>query len=205
MFLDPSASHLIITTTLGENFYLHSQSRQPKSLSRLKGISIESIAWNPSQPTASTREILVGATDGNVYEVFIEPSSEFYRREERYCTQVWKIPEGAVTGLWTDAIPGKPDLRRVIIASHSRLSHWIGKIGGRGKEALLLSTQICSRRKPPLSMMVLEQCPQPLGLLLCRLSSWVSLVGKIRIAYLAGCTLKVYLLANCPPHQHLRH
>ena len=134
MFLDPSASHLIITTTLGENFYLHTQSKQPKALSRLKGISIDSVAWNPSQPTASTREILIGATDGNVYEAFIEPSTEFYRREERYCTQVWKTPDGAVTGLWTDTIPGKPDLRRVMVASHSRLCHWVGKTGGRGRE-----------------------------------------------------------------------
>lgn len=134
MFLDPTASHLIITTTLGENFYLHSQSKQPKALARLKGVSIESIAWNASQPTASTREILVGATDGNVYELYIEPTTEFYRREERYCTQVWKIPDGAVTGIWADTIPGKPDLRRVIIASHRRLCHWIGKTGGKGKE-----------------------------------------------------------------------
>ncbi|KIW27190.1 uncharacterized protein PV07_06952 [Cladophialophora immunda] len=134
MFLDPSASHLIITTTLGENFYLHSQSKQPKALSRLKGVSIESVAWNPSQPTASTREILVGAVDGNVYEIYIEPASEFYRREERYCTHVWKIPDGAVTGLWAETIDGKTDIRRVIVASHSRLCHWIGKTGGRGKE-----------------------------------------------------------------------
>lgn len=134
MFLDPSASHLIISTTLGENFYLHSQSKQPKALGRLKGISIESIAWNPSQPTASTREILIGATDGHVYEIYIEPASEFYRREERYCTQVWKIPDGAVTGLWTETIDGRADVRRVILASHTRLCHWIGKTGGRGKE-----------------------------------------------------------------------
>lgn len=134
MFLDPSASHLIITTTLGENFYLHSQSKQPKVLSRLKGISIETVAWNPSQPTASTREILIGATDGNVYEAYIEPATEFYRREERYCTQVWKIPDGAVTGLWADAIPGKPDLRRVMVSSHAAIYHFIGKTGGKGKE-----------------------------------------------------------------------
>lgn len=134
MFLDPSASHLIISTTLGENFYLHSQSKQPKPLSRLKGVSIEAVAWNPSQPTASTREILVGATDGNVYEIYIEPASEFYRREERYATQVWKIPDGAVTGLWAETVDGKSDLRRVIVASHSRLCHWIGRTGGRGKE-----------------------------------------------------------------------
>jgi vacuolar protein sorting-associated protein 18 len=134
MFLDPSASHLIVSTTLGENFYLHSQSKQPKALTRLKGISIESIAWNPSQPTASTREILIGATDGNVYEIYIEPASEFYRREERYCTQVWKIPDGSVTGVWAETIDGRADTRRVIIASHTRLCHWIGKTGGRGKE-----------------------------------------------------------------------
>src|ERR1700743_1898418 len=104
MFLDPSASHLIISTTLGENFYLHSQSKHPKALSRLKGVSIESIAWNLSQPTASTLEILVGATDGDVYEIYIEPASEFYRREERSCSHVWKIPDGAVTALWAETI-----------------------------------------------------------------------------------------------------
>lgn len=134
MFLDPSASHLIISTTSGENFYLHTQSRQPKPLSKLKGVSIECIAWNPSLPTASTREILIGATDGNVYEVYIEPATEFYRREERYTHQVWKIPDGPVTGIWADEIPAKPDLRRVIVASHSRLCHWVGKTGGKGRE-----------------------------------------------------------------------
>jgi hypothetical protein len=131
MFLDPSASHLIITTTLGDNYYLHTQSKQPKVLSRLKGISIECVAWNPSLPTASTREILIGATDGNVHEVYIEPASEFYRREERYATQVWRIPDGAVTGIVTDLVPGKPDIRRVLIASHGRLCYWLGRVGGR--------------------------------------------------------------------------
>ncbi|KPI42514.1 Vacuolar protein sorting-associated-like protein [Cyphellophora attinorum] len=134
MFLDPSASHLIITTTLGENFYLHTQSKQPKALSRLKGVSIETVAWNPSQPTASTREILVGASDGTVYEVYIEPATEFYRREERYCTQVWKASKGAVTGLWVDTIAGKSDLRRVMASTHAAVYHWVGRTGSKGKE-----------------------------------------------------------------------
>ncbi|KAK5001841.1 hypothetical protein LTR28_012161, partial [Elasticomyces elasticus] len=82
MFLDPSASHLIVSTTQGENYYLHTQSRQPKPLSRLKGVHVESVAWNPSLPSSSTREILIGAADGNVYETYIETSTEFYRREE---------------------------------------------------------------------------------------------------------------------------
>jgi len=134
MFLDPSASHLIVTTTLGENYYLHTQSRQPKPLSRLKGVNIESIAWNPSLPTASTREILVGASDGNVYEVYIEPSTEFYRREEKYLKTVYKSLDGPVTGLWADLIAGKPDVRRVLVASHSKLLHFVGRIGRHGHE-----------------------------------------------------------------------
>lgn len=134
MFLDPSASHLIISTTLGENYYLHTQSRHPKPLSRLKGVPIESIAWNPSLPTASTREILVGATDGNIYEVYIEPSTEFYRREEKYVHTVYRIPEASVTGLWVDLVPGKPDQRRILISTHGKLFYFLGRIGRYGRE-----------------------------------------------------------------------
>lgn len=134
LFLDPSASHLIITTTLGENYYLHTQSRQPKALSRLKGVAIENIAWNPSVPTASTREILIGAADGNVYEDYIEPSSEFYRSQEKYLKAVFKISEGPVAGLWVDLIPGRSDTRRVIVASPTRLLHFVGRIGRHGQE-----------------------------------------------------------------------
>lgn len=134
LFLDPSASHLIINTTLGENYYLHTQSRQPKPLSRLKGVGIESIAWNPSIPTASTREILLGATDGNVYEDYIEPSSEFYRSQEKYLKAVYKVPDGPVSGLWVDLIPGRSDTRRVLVASPNKLLHFVGKIGRHGQE-----------------------------------------------------------------------
>ena len=134
MFLDPSASHLIINTTLGENYYLHTQSRQPKSLSRLKGVGIESIGWNPSVPTASTREILIGASDGNIYETYIEQSNEFYRREEKYLKAVYKTTDGAVTGLWIDASDGAPDIRRILVASPNRLLHFVGRIGRHGQE-----------------------------------------------------------------------
>lgn len=134
LFLDPSASHLIITTTLGENFYLHTQSRQPKALPRLKGVSIESIAWNPSLPTASTREILVGASDGNLYEVYIEPSSEFYRSQDKYLKAVYKCRDGPLTGLWVDVIPGRPDVRRILVATPTKLLHFVGRIGRHGTE-----------------------------------------------------------------------
>jgi hypothetical protein len=134
MFLDPTASHLLISTSLGENYYLHSQSRQPRPLSRLRGVAIESVAWNPSLPTASTREVLIGTTDGNIYEVYIETSTEFYRREDKYLKSLQKLQDGPITGLWVDVIPEKQDVRRVMIATQSRLLHLIGKVSRSGSE-----------------------------------------------------------------------
>jgi vacuolar protein sorting-associated protein 18 len=141
LFSDPTASHLLITTSLGENYYLHSQSKTPKHLSRLKGVSITSVAWNSSQPTASTREILLGSADGNVYETFIEPQPEFYRREEKYLKNVFKTKEGPVVGMWVDTL-GKGTTRRILLATPSRLMQWVGKIGQHTHEG---SASIYSR------------------------------------------------------------
>lgn len=129
MFLDPTASHLLVCTSLGENYYLHSQSKQPRALGRLRGVSIESVAWNPSLPTASTREILLGASDGNIYETFIEVSNEFYKKEVKHLKNLHKLPDGPITGLWVDNLHGKPDLRRILIATQSRLFHLVGRLG----------------------------------------------------------------------------
>ncbi|KAI0841567.1 Pep3/Vps18/deep orange family-domain-containing protein [Hypoxylon sp. FL0890] len=134
MFLDPTASHLLICTTLGENYYLHTQSRQPRPLSRLRGVPVESVAWNPSLPTATTREILIGASDGNIYETFIETSTEFYRKEEKYLKALHKLPDGPITGLWVDNMGGTSDVRRVVISTQSRLFHLVGRVGRSGHE-----------------------------------------------------------------------
>lgn len=76
----------------------------------------------------------MGASDGNVYEVYIEPSTEFYRREEKYLKAVYKSSEGPVTGLWADVIADKPDVRRVLVATQSSLLHFVGRIGRHGHE-----------------------------------------------------------------------
>ncbi|KAL2752730.1 hypothetical protein ACRALDRAFT_1036977 [Sodiomyces alcalophilus JCM 7366] len=128
MFLDPTASHLLICTALGENYYLHSQQKHPRPLARLRGVSIECVAWNPSLPTASTREILLGASDGNIYEALIEATSEFYKKDIRL-KNIHRLPDGPITGLWADALQGKADVRRVMIAQQHRLLHISGKIG----------------------------------------------------------------------------
>ena len=134
LFLDPTASHLIISTVSGENYYLHTQSRQPKALSRLKGVTVESIGWNPALPTASTREILVGAIDGNVYEDYVEPSNEFYRSQEKYIKLVYKASEGPIVGIYIDSLPDKPETKRVLLATPSQILHFAGRVGRSANE-----------------------------------------------------------------------
>ncbi|KAF3771453.1 hypothetical protein M406DRAFT_105432 [Cryphonectria parasitica EP155] len=147
MFLDPTASHLIICTSLGENYYLHSQSRTPRPLARLRGVSLECVAWNPALPTASTREILLGASDGNVYEAYIETTTEFYRKEEKFLKVLQKIPDGPVTGLWVDVLPGRAEVRRVMVATQTRLYHLTGKVG-RGEGSGSIYTRLFEAEQP---------------------------------------------------------
>ena len=71
MFLDPSASHLIITTTLGDNYYLHTQSRQPKPLSRLKGLLIDVAIVDATAPAYAAKAHQQGkcAADVEVFKI----------------------------------------------------------------------------------------------------------------------------------------
>lgn len=72
---------------------------------------------------------MIGASDGNIYEAFIETSNEFYRKEVKHLKNLHRLPDGAITGLWVDNLNGKSDLRRVLIGTQSRLFHLTGKVG----------------------------------------------------------------------------
>ncbi|KAK9238240.1 Pep3/Vps18/deep orange family-domain-containing protein [Lipomyces kononenkoae] len=129
IFLDSTGSHLLVTTSTAENFYLNLRTSRAKQLSRLKGNIITSVAWNPTEPSSSTKEILIGTADGKVIETYIEPSEEYFKREERFSKLVWRTPGGvAVDGLYVDLLPGKPDMRRLIATTGGRLWHWVSKI-----------------------------------------------------------------------------
>ncbi|CAO3651138.1 unnamed protein product [Cunninghamella echinulata] len=92
-FFDPTGRHLIISTELGENYYLFETWKKTKQLSRLKGMVITAIAWNnQATPSSSaTREILLGTNQGQIYETWIEPTDEYFKKEEIYVTLVYTL------------------------------------------------------------------------------------------------------------------
>lgn len=68
-----------------------------------------------------------------MFEVFIEASDEFLKKDEKYVKQMYRVPEGqAVTGLHVDLLPGKGELRRVVLTTTSRIMHFVGKVARHG-------------------------------------------------------------------------
>ncbi|ORX55035.1 hypothetical protein DM01DRAFT_1362723 [Hesseltinella vesiculosa] len=94
LHLDPTGRHLLLCTDHGESYYMFHEWKKVKYLSRLKGLLVTALGWNeqasPSQN--ATQEILLGTQNGQVYETWIEPTDEYFKKEERYLHQVYTLP-----------------------------------------------------------------------------------------------------------------
>src|SRR4051812_39813775 len=64
-----------------ENFYIHSRWKKPvkpKALSKMKGVLVESVAWDKTnEPNSlSTKDILIGTNKGKIFETVIEANDK---------------------------------------------------------------------------------------------------------------------------------
>ncbi|CAG8467025.1 8972_t:CDS:10 [Ambispora gerdemannii] len=132
IFLDPTGRHLLITTEQGENFYLFKKWKKAKPLSKLKGIIIESVAWNKFNGVASdisTKKILVGSRNGFIFEIEIEPTEEYFKKEEKFCKQVYSIHENMpITGLRFEQFQFPTNSRKyfIVATTPTRIYQFIG-------------------------------------------------------------------------------
>ncbi|KAI8094681.1 Pep3/Vps18/deep orange family-domain-containing protein [Thamnidium elegans] len=132
LFLDPTGRHIIVTADNGDNYYLYQKWRRTKELGKLKGLMITAIAWNKYANISSskTREILIGTSNGVVYETYLEPNDEFFRREEKYVIQLFSLhePTMAITGLSFEKFPTDRRKYLIMISTSTRLYHFVGYI-----------------------------------------------------------------------------
>ncbi|KAG8747248.1 hypothetical protein FRC10_001864 [Ceratobasidium sp. 414] len=139
MFLDPSAKHLLITTTQGDNYYIFEGWKKAKQLSKLKMV-IECVAWNEeklsplspisSQSGTSTHEILLGGRNGTIYEALISPAEEFFKSPDRYVQPIYSVPDKQpVSGIKFERLRDDPARAVVVIATASRLYQLTGVLG----------------------------------------------------------------------------
>lgn len=80
VFLDPLAQHLILSTEMGDIFYLQKSWKKPKHLSKMRGVVIESIGWGLST-TTSTGVILIGSKKGYIFEAELSWPDEFSKKD----------------------------------------------------------------------------------------------------------------------------
>eukprot|EP00727_Mastigamoeba_balamuthi_P004186 m51a1_g13765 putative vacuolar protein sorting-associated protein 18 homolog (977) ;mRNA; r:253137-257178 len=77
VFVDPTGHHVLVSTRAEENFYLHSTFKKPKALSRMRGCVVESVAWcTQNRDASATQEVLVGTTQGRIYETSFDIATE---------------------------------------------------------------------------------------------------------------------------------
>jgi hypothetical protein len=140
IFLDPSGRHLIVTSTQGENWYFFRGWKKPKQLKTLKMV-IESVAWNKavllsSTHATSTREMLIGARNGSIYEMVLDAEEDFFKSPDRYCQHVFSLPEKPpITGIRFDFFPPSDAKKAlVIVTTASRIYQFVGSPDRRLEE-----------------------------------------------------------------------
>lgn len=141
LFIDPSGRHIIITSTQGENWYLFRSWKKPRQLKGFKMV-IESIAWNKaallsSTHTTSTREMLIGARHGVLYEAVLDAEEDFFKSVERHLQPVFTIPEQPpITGVKFDFFPpGSSNKALIVVTTPTRIYQFIGTPDRRSEDA----------------------------------------------------------------------
>ncbi|EPQ60538.1 hypothetical protein GLOTRDRAFT_102290 [Gloeophyllum trabeum ATCC 11539] len=139
IFMDPSGRHIIVTSPQGENWYLYRTWKKPRQLKGFKMV-IESIAWNKaallSSHSTSTREMLIGARNGTIYEAVLDAEEDFFKSQERYLQSLFSLPERhPVTGIKFDLFPASDPRRAlVIVTTPSRIYQFVGVPDRRTEE-----------------------------------------------------------------------
>lgn len=117
IFLDPSGSHLLISFSHGETYYLHSSVAKPKPLSKLKGMIVSAVAWN-------SKGMLVGTSDGKVYELIMEMEAG----KDKSLTQVYDVQSDMVSmgisGIYFEQLT--PFLYFAMICTSTRYYQFMG-------------------------------------------------------------------------------
>ncbi|KAH3760124.1 vacuolar protein sorting protein 18 [Pelomyxa schiedti] len=129
IFLDPTGYHLIISLESDENYYFNSSYTKAKYLPRCKGVKIESVAWDlQNTDPKSTKEILVGTSQGKVFEACIDSTSKDLAKDMTW-NKLYPLDNStsqAITGLRWERCPEDKSRYFVIATTTSRFYQFIG-------------------------------------------------------------------------------
>lgn len=95
VFQDPTGAHLLVAMKSKECYYVGQASKkaQPRLLPKVKGQVIESVAWNKmemKEPGGGTGAILLGTSQGSIYETDILFEDSLLKQRKGYFAEVSK-------------------------------------------------------------------------------------------------------------------
>ncbi|KAF9455054.1 hypothetical protein P691DRAFT_691384 [Macrolepiota fuliginosa MF-IS2] len=148
VFMDPSGRHIIITSTQGENWYLYRHWKKPRLLKGFKMV-IESVAWNKAAllsatHSTSTKELLIGARNGTIYEAVLDAEEDFFKSQERYLQSLFSLPERyPIIGIKFDYF-SLTDARRalVVVTTTTRIYQFVGPVDRKSEEVGKVFSQL---------------------------------------------------------------
>lgn len=144
--MDPTGKHTIITTEQGDNFYLYDGWTKARPLAKFRMV-IESVAWNESpvqsssaiNKAASTREILIGARNGTVYESVIDAHDDFFKSQDRYLNPLFTLPDKQpIYGVKFETYSSPDSKSRraaVLITTATRIYEFQGPLDKKGEDS----------------------------------------------------------------------
>lgn len=153
LFLDPTGSYLLITTSSRDNYVLNYQTTKVKNLGRLRDLAVTSVAWSPIESSLSSGEVLLGTADGCIYETCLEFSDEYFKREDRYVRKVaeFKVEDSHVvtpiTGI-TVQLGASPSYRKIVVVNaNGHAWYYSGKISAHLQDGIPVYTKFFEREE----------------------------------------------------------
>lgn len=128
VFLDPSGSHALVGMKSGQNYYIHAQKLKPILCQKIKGVLLESVAWNTRAVSEnSTKNILIGSSNGLIYEALIEERDKTFKKVYDLNSGNDK-GAGPICGLQIEVFPGAVNDEKflVVAATPNRIYEFIG-------------------------------------------------------------------------------
>ncbi|KIO30783.1 hypothetical protein M407DRAFT_14242 [Tulasnella calospora MUT 4182] len=145
-FMDPTGKHTIITTEQGDNFYAYDGWTKARPLAKFRMV-IESVAWNEgviqgsstTNKAASTREILIGARNGTIYESVIDAHDDFFKSQDRYLNALFTLPDKQpIYGVKFETY-SSPDAKSrrgaVLVTTATRIYEFQGALDKKGEDS----------------------------------------------------------------------
>jgi hypothetical protein len=77
LHLDPSGTHLLVAMVSEECYYLHAKWAKPRLLTKLRGIVVESVAWDAATVTPTySGDLLLGTVNGRIFQAAVEATDK---------------------------------------------------------------------------------------------------------------------------------